>query len=101
MAKKKTTTPVDEIDQAKANVAKKMNEIQEATQPSTFRDAAVNCKLLNVRKSPRPDATILLVLPENANVEVDKSKSTANFYKVVTESGVEGFCMKKFIKLKK
>ena len=43
----------------------------------------------------------MTVIGKGDKVSVDKDKTTANFYKVVTKDGVEGFCMKKFIKLKK
>jgi hypothetical protein len=37
------------------------------------------------------------VIEQGAEVAINKEESTAEFYKVCTASGVEGFCMKKFI----
>ena len=94
MAKKKTNE--------KPTVKEKLDVVQEATQPTTMVDAEVSgCERLNVRKSPRADASVIQIIGKGDKVSVDKDKTTANFYKVITKDGVEGFCMKKFIKLKK
>lgn len=58
-----------------------------------------DCLKLNVRKEPNKDADILCEIMLAAEVMVDKAKSTEDFYKVVTASGVEGYCMKKFISI--
>lgn len=57
----------------------------------------VNCSLLNVRKAPSAKAEILCTIPVNVEVIIDEEGSTGDFYKVGLESGVEGFCMKKFV----
>ena len=58
-----------------------------------------NCKKLNVRKLPSRDAGIVSELVEGSEVMIDEKESTALFYKVCTEHGIEGFCMKQFIKV--
>ena len=58
-----------------------------------------NCNTLRVRKAPNTDATVLAIIEVNSEVRVDKSQSTDDFYKVCTATGVEGYCMKKFITL--
>jgi hypothetical protein len=50
-----------------------------------------------VRKLPSPYEEVLCVLNEKTKVEIDEVNSTEDFYKVATVSGVEGYCMKKFI----
>ena len=55
------------------------------------------CKKLNVRKSPTLLADVVCKLNENSKVEINEDDSTVEFYKVCTASGVEGYCMKKFI----
>ena len=54
---------------------------------------------LNVRKEPSKEAGILCEILLAAEVMVNLSGSTDDFYKVVTTSGVEGYCMKKFISI--
>lgn len=58
------------------------------------------CSRLNVREAADADADIIGIIEEGSEVEIDKSKSTADFYKVYTAAGFEGFCMKKFIVIK-
>ena len=57
------------------------------------------CKKLNVRKLPSRDAEIVSELIEGSEVMIDENESTALFYKICTEHGIEGFCMKDFIKV--
>lgn len=58
-----------------------------------------NCKKLNIRKLPSRDAEIVSELIESSEVMIDEKESTALFYKICTEHGIEGFCMKQFIKV--
>ena len=60
----------------------------------------IDCAKLNVRSEPYIDSDIVCVIPGSTEVEVDEENSTDDFYKICTYSGVEGFCMKKFIQLK-
>lgn len=55
------------------------------------------CAKLNVRKEPSKEADVVTVIPLGAEVMIDDLGSTEDFYKVCTETGVEGYCMKKFI----
>ena len=56
-----------------------------------------NCKKLNVREKPRTDATIICEVDYQTELMIDEKESTEEFYKVYTATGIEGFCMKKFI----
>ena len=56
-----------------------------------------NCAKLNVREKATTNADIVCELTAGSEVMIDESKSTNDFYKICTASGVEGFCMKKFI----
>ena len=58
-----------------------------------------NCKKLNIRKLPSRDTEIVSELIEGSEVMIDEKESTALFYKICTEHGIEGFCMKQFIKV--
>ena len=61
-----------------------------------------NCEKLNLRRSPLKDsdgANIITELLPGVAVVIDEDESTPNFYKVTTETGLEGYCMKQFIEL--
>ncbi len=60
-----------------------------------------DCLKLNVRKEPSDNAEVLVIINALSEVVVDMDASTDAFYKVCTGAGVEGFCMKKYIALKK
>lgn len=57
------------------------------------------CGKLNVRKGPSSAALIVCEIERQTEVMIDESESTEDFYKVCLASGVDGFCMKKFIEV--
>lgn len=61
-----------------------------------------NCEKLNLRRSPLKDsdgANIITELLSGIAVVIDEDESTPDFYKVITETGLEGYCMRRFIEL--
>ena len=58
----------------------------------------VDCSKLNVRKTPDMDGLIVGVVAQFSEVVVDYDESTEEFYKVCLATGLEGYCLKKFIK---
>lgn len=77
-----------------------MPEVDPVVEPENRKFGKVsNCKKLNVRKLPSRDAEIVSELIEGSEVMIDENESTALFYKICTEHGIEGFCMKQFIKV--
>ena len=59
----------------------------------------VDCLRLNVRMKPRTDADVVCIIECDSKVVIDEENSTKNFYKICTEIGIEGYCMKQFIKI--
>ena len=60
-----------------------------------------DCDKLNVREEPAIDTKILCKLDKNSEVQVDKAASTKEFYKIHTVAGISGYCMKKYMSIKK
>lgn len=59
------------------------------------------CKKLNVRAEANKDSSVLCIIDEKAELLVHVVEGdTSDFYKVHTASGIDGFCMKKFITIK-
>ena len=56
-----------------------------------------NCVRLNVRETPIITAKILSEVDVNSKLMIDETESTEEWFKIYTETGIEGFCMKKFI----
>ena len=59
----------------------------------------VDCVKLNVRAKPNGDADVVGTVNASVDVIIDKKNSTNDFYKVCTAAGLEGYCMKKYIKI--
>ncbi len=83
------------------NLLKDDYQIEEHEESQNFEDVKIgfvtNCKKLNVREKPRTDATIICEVDYQTELMIDEKESTEEFYKVCTATGIEGFCMKKFI----
>lgn len=59
----------------------------------------VDCLKLNVREAPNANADVVCVINASTKFVVDEAESTDDFYAVCTESGAEGYCMKKFVQI--
>lgn len=59
-----------------------------------------NCAKLNVRAEPKVTADIVCVLDNNSEMEINADKSNKDWYAVCTATGVEGYCMRKFVNVK-
>lgn len=58
------------------------------------------CNRLRVRKTPSVNGEVVAIILTQSKVKVFKEDSTAEWYKVRTAEGHEGYCMKKFITVK-
>lgn len=56
-----------------------------------------NCANLRVRREPDDKAEVLGTIPVDTEVMIEEDEPASEFYKVLTASGLEGFCMKQFI----
>lgn len=59
-----------------------------------------NCLRLNVRKTPSPNAEVLCTVDAKHDLVVDINESTEDYYKICTEAGIEGYCVKYFVTIK-
>ena len=58
------------------------------------------CVCLNVRREPSVNSAVLCTVPVTTKLMVDAKKSNLSWFHVYTESGIEGFCMKRFVNVK-
>lgn len=72
-------------------------EFEEVTKAEPTSGIVTDCLKLNIRKEPNPNSRIVCAIDCLTEVVIDEEESTDEFYKICTVSGVEGFCMKKFI----
>ena len=66
-----------------------------------FIGVVTDCLRLNVRKEPDADAPVVAIVDALTQVTVDVEASTELFCKVHTLDGIEGFCMKQYIQLRR
>ena len=57
----------------------------------------IDCNFLNVREQASVDANVVCLVSKDDKVMINKNESTEDFYKVCTATGIEGYCMKRFI----
>lgn len=93
------TTNVEVEETKTAEVEEPTTEFQEpqATEKKVIVGLVSECVKLRVRKQPNTNAKVMCEIELGDKVVVDEEESTKEFYKVYTEAGVEGFCMKKYI----
>lgn len=82
-------------ESADAPIAKDEPVVSEAT------GVVTDCLKLNVRKAPNADAEIVSVIPALTEVTINPEESTNEFYKICTADGICGFCMKKYIAVRR
>lgn len=54
---------------------------------------------LYVRKEASKDSEPVGIVTDKDDISIDISHSTDDFYKVITSNGLEGYCVKKFVKI--
>lgn len=60
----------------------------------------VNSNLLNIRKEPSTNAEVIAIVGILDELSINEKNSTDEWFAVCTVSGVEGFCMKKFVDIR-
>ena len=85
-------TPVEEVVE---------NQVEETIEEEIPLEVLgeVTAELLNVRSKPESGADVLTVIPVESIVTISDVNASPDFYKVLI-GDLEGFCMKKFIKIK-
>ena len=76
-------------------------EIVEEVETTTVIGVVTECVKLRVRSTPEVTDNVLCEIILASEVLVDLNESTDDFYKVTTEAGIEGDCMKQYINLGK
>ncbi len=71
--------------------------VDTVTLPKTVTGVVVDCAKLNIREEPSVDAAVVCVLDVMSEIEIDAAKSDHEWFKVRTATGIEGYCMRKFV----
>lgn len=65
----------------------------------TVKGKVIDCTRLNVRRRPNKDSEVNCIIDVDSIVEINENKSNDEWYRVTTDNGVYGYCMKKYISL--
>lgn len=57
----------------------------------------MDCSSLNIRAKSNINSEIIATVKAGTELLIDKDESVNDWYKVYTETGIEGFCMKKYV----
>ena len=71
------------------------NGVDEIVKPAVI-GVVVDCEKLNIRSKPHGEVIGTIDVDSEVTIE----DTFIDFYKVCTAAGAEGFCMKKFIRIK-
>ena len=96
--KKEPVIVEPEIDKSCAACQINFDEPPEDTVPVSA-GKVHNCQMLNVREKPNRTSKVLEIISNGSSVDVFITESTNDWYKVGTNEGVIGYCMKEYIKL--
>ena len=69
----------------------------EVSTPATTTGIVANCAKLNVRANANTTADVVCILDAASEVTIDVENSTEDWFKVRTATGINGYCMRKFI----
>ena len=105
-ANKEETTPVEEIKESigttetveETEIVTEETEVIEDETPDEVPKpvyGVVNCSKLNIRRGPSIDTTSLCIVEGGSKLDIEQYNE--EWLKVLTEDGISGYCMRKFI----
>lgn len=105
-ANKEETTPVEEIEES-IDTTETVEEIEVVTEETEVIEdktpdevpkpvyGVVNCSKLNIRRGPSIDTASLCIVEGGSKLDIEQFNE--EWLKVLTEDGISGYCMRKFI----
>ena len=91
-------TAIEPTAEAVTPVVNLVEETVETKPVSELVDGTVvGCAKLNVRSAPSITGDILAVISADSDVKIDVAKSNFEWFHVCTATGIEGYCMRKFV----
>ena len=109
-----TVEPTEEVEETVEEVTETTEEVVEEhiTEPEiivpNIEDSVENNEVIGkisgfeklyVRKESNKDSEPVGIVTDKDNLSIDLSHSTDTFYKVITSNGLEGYCVKEFVKI--
>lgn len=95
---KKNENIVDAIEND-YNDKNEYEDVETENEAVSINGVVDNCQAVNLREYPSVTSESLAVLQKGSVVEIDINESTDEFYKVFTSSGIDGYMMKKYVRI--
>ena len=92
-------TEVNESEEVEEEVTEEVTKEATKEAESTVVGYVSGCLKLNIREEGYPGANVVCVVPEKTALLIEAAESNDEWYKVYTETGMEGFCMKQYVTL--
>ena len=84
------------LDEQTENIKEQETEFCEDAARNVI-GVVTDCLKLNIREKPTKDSRVVTVVTCLDELEIDMGDSNDDRYAVCTVTGIEGFCMKKFV----
>ena len=94
LVENQSVTDNDDVETAETNA-------EETTETAPVVGFVVDCGRLNIRKNPVVGAAVVIVIPAGSKLTIDEGEVADGWISVSTEAGVKGFCMKKFVAIRR
>ena len=116
----KVDETVEQVEETVNEVEESINETEETTEEVTeevtepevivpnIEDGVENNEVIGkisgfeklyVRKEANKDSEPVGIVTDKDDLSIDVAHSTDDFYKVITSNGLEGYCVKEFVKI--
>ena len=83
------------VDSVEITKDTRVEEIEETVEEII--GVVTDCLRLNIRKEPNKDSDVVVIVACLDELKIDPDASTDDWYAVCTVTGIEGFCMMKFV----
>lgn len=90
---------VNESEEVEKEVTEEVTKEATKEADSTVVGYVSGCLKLNIREEGYLGANVVCVVPEKTALLIEVAESNGEWYKVYTETGMEGFCMKQYVTL--
>lgn len=90
---------VNESEEVEEEITEEVTKEATKEADSTVVGYVSGCLKLNIREEGYLGANVVCVVPEKTALLIEVAESNDEWYKVYTETGMEGFCMKQYVTL--
>ena len=100
---------VNEVEESTNETEETTEEVtEEVTEPEVIVPSIENNEVIGkisgfeklyVRKEASKDSEPVGIVTDKDDLSIDVAHSTDDFYKVITSNGLEGYCVKEFVKI--